>query len=234
MRRALVAILVGVVLAQSLMAAATSSANIKDRFDSIGWAGSNGSLPWSGPWGEIGDDGDEKKGSVRVVSSGNCADGNCIRISGLLAGIGAGRSADTSQLDELSLCYDLNNVVTLLPLGLSQLQVQVWGDGSWTTVATYNLGDDFSGHYTHELSDEFRSEAFQVRFKVIGAAMISEVYVDNVELEGELVEESTTTTTSSTTTTTEGTTTTTIDGTTTTGAEETITTTRPRATTTTA
>jgi len=85
MRRALVPLLLVAALALTLPAAATTElANYKDKFTSIGWGGSNGSLPWSGPWHEIGDDGDEKKGSVRVVSSGNCPSGNCISISALL------------------------------------------------------------------------------------------------------------------------------------------------------
>ena len=49
---------------------------------------------------EIGDDGDEKKGDVRVVSSGKCASGNCVRLSALttlLGPIGVVRTADTSD-----------------------------------------------------------------------------------------------------------------------------------------
>ena len=231
MRRLTVIGLVTVLFCLGLTAAATNSEIFKDRFSSIGWGGSDGSLHWSGPWTEVGDDGDEKKGKVRVVSSGHCANGNCMRIAGgLLQDIGARRSADTSDLESLSLCYDLKNVTSLLPLGLTELRVQVRGDGGWVPLAAYDLGDAFSGHYTHDL-DDFSSEDFQVRFLVSGAAMTSEVFIDNIEVEGEIAEDDSSTTT--TTTTTPTTTTTTVAGTTSTTVASTTTTTRPRVTTTT-
>ena len=236
MRRLAVTGLVMVLFCLGLAASATNSEIFKDRFSSIGWGGSDGSLHWSGPWSEVNDDGDEKKGKVRVVSSGHCANGNCMRIAGgLLQDIGARRSADTSDLESLSLSYDLKNVISLLPLGLTELRVQVRGDGGWVGLAAYNLGDAFSGHYTHDL-DDFSSEDFQVRFLVSGAAMTSEVFIDNIEVEGEIAEDdssSTTTTIPSTTTTTTPSTSTTVAGTTSTTGASTTTTTRPRATTTT-
>jgi hypothetical protein len=223
------------------IALASDSGYYKDRFSSIGWAGSDGSLHWSGPWSEVNDDGDEKKGSVRVVSSGHCAEGNCMRIAGgitLLDDIGARRTADTKDMEELSLCYDVKNVTSALPLGLTELRVQVRGDAGWVTVAEYDLGSDFSGHYTHDDLDDFESKNFRVRFLVSGPAMTSEVFIDNVEVEGELDDEpsgttTTSSTTSSTTSTTIGETTTTTGAgsTTSTSTPVTTTTTQPRAST---
>ena len=216
------------VLGGALPASATSNESYKDKFDSIGWGGSNGSLPWSGPWHEIGDDNDEKFGAVRVVSSGNCASGNCINIdASLLANVGVKRSADTGIFENAELCFDLH-IVPGLELG-GALRVQVNAGGGWVTIEEYDLGNETEIHPEFDISD-FTAESFQVRFLVTGVLNTGQVYIDNVEITGELLEEPTTTTTTpSTTTTTVGD----DDGTTTTTRpRSTTTTTRPSTTTT--
>lgn len=198
---------------------------IRDRFVSISWGGSDGSLPWSAPWSEIGDDGDEKKGNVRVVSSGRCASENCLRLSALttlLGPIGVVRSADTSHLAETTLSFDLETTASLLG---SQLVVQVSDGGGWVTVAEYEWGSALDDDPTIDVSG-FSAEDFSVRFLFTGALLAGEAFVDNVEITGTLVEETTTTTTAptTTTTTTAPTTTTTTPSTTTTRPESALTT----------
>ncbi|MEX2250972.1 MAG: hypothetical protein WD895_02735 [Acidimicrobiia bacterium] len=226
MKRVLGPVLVVVALALTLPAAATGSGNYKDKFISIGWGGSDGSLAWSGPWVEIGDDSDEKFGSVRVVSSGYCPSGNCMYFDAslLMGPIGASRDADTSVLQEPALSFDLVNLPDGLDLGAAVLRVQVFDGSGWTTLAEYDLGETIEVHPTFDLSD-FRSENFVVRFEVQGPAMTSQVFIDNVEISEVLIEQTTTTTP-----TTEG------DGkqttTTTTEPRPSTTTTRPTTTTT--
>jgi hypothetical protein len=222
-----------VTFALALPVAASENVNYKDKFDSIGWGGSNGSLNWSGPWQEIGDDGDEKFGSVRVVSSGSCPSGGlCMRISAtlILTDIGAKRRADTSVLQEPELCFDVVNVPDALSLPGTKLRIQVNAGSGWTTIDEYDLGDEFEDHPTFDIAD-FRSEDFQVRFLVVGLLSTSQVFIDNVEITGEVIETTTTTTAPATTSTTED-----DDGpssTTTTTRPDTSTTTTVRATTTT-
>lgn len=183
-----------------LTASASGTEKYRDKFDSIGWGGSDGSLPWPGPWSEINDDGDEKRGNVRVVSSGNCPSGNCMWIGALttLGGpIGARRAADTSGFEDLSLRFDLHATSSLLA---SALEVQVTSGGSWTTVAEYQLGAAFDISPDLDVSD-FRSGDFQLRFRFSGLLLSSEVYLDNVEIYGSTVEPTTTTTSTVPTTT---------------------------------
>jgi len=231
MRKALGIVAVLAILGLTIPAGAHENGNYKDKFDSIGWGGSDGSLPWSGPWQEIGDDDDEKFGSVRVVSSGNCASGNCINITGAVVnGHGVSRWANTAILEGPELCYDLL-VIPGLDLD-GTLLVQVRGNGPWTTIAQHDLSTEGESHPSFDVSD-FGSEAFRVRFLVTGLVTTSEVFIDNVEISGEMIEGTTTTTAPSTTTTTEGdggqatTTTTKPDTSTTTTTERSTTTTRP-------
>ncbi|HLF43937.1 MAG TPA: hypothetical protein VJA46_10500 [Acidimicrobiia bacterium] len=239
MRRVLGPVLVVVAFALTVPAAATTdTANYKDKFDAIGWSGSDGSLPWSGSWQEIGDDGDEKQGKVRVVSS--CPSGGiCMRISAtlLLTDIGAMRGADLSVLEGPELCFDVVNVPNALSLPGTKLRVEVNTGTGWSILdgGEFDLGDEFEGHLTFDLSD-FRTENFQVRFLVVGLLSTSEVFIDNVEISGELIE--TTTTTAPTTTSSTGadeppttTTTTKPDSSTSTTIRATTTTTRPTITT---
>jgi hypothetical protein len=206
-RRFAATLLTSALLVIPVTASASGGESIKDKFDSISWAGSNGSMPWAGDWIEINDVSGPSNGNVRVVSDDNCPSKPCMRLSGLLSGHGARRGADTSQLEEIRLRYDVTNVVTLPILGLTELAVQV-GDGSgWATVGTHNLGSNFSEGFTHE---EIPTAAnLEVRFVITGLAMTSQVSVDNVEITGQQIEESTTTTSTTTTTTTTATTTTT-------------------------
>ncbi|HVR78965.1 MAG TPA: hypothetical protein VMS99_11320 [Acidimicrobiia bacterium] len=230
MRRLPAVALVVALMSISVSVSATETGDYKDKFTAIGWGGSDGSLAWSGPWSEIGDDGDEKKGNVRVVSSGNCASGNCIRISALttlLGQIGATRRADTSDLSETTLRFDLK--ATASPVG-SELEVQVTGGGGWVTVAEYQLGPALTVSPNIDVSD-FGSENFSVRFMFSGLLLSSEVFVDNVVVRGTIIEETTTTTVPQTTTTTIVTTTSTHPpSTTTTRPGTTSTTTNPGTT----
>ena len=189
------------VFALAIPVAAHVSGNYKDEFTSIGWGGSDGSLPWSGPWTEIHDDNDEKFGSVRVVSSGNCDSGNCINITGaVLNGIGAQRQADVSAIESPELCYDLL-VIPGLDLD-GTLLVEAKANGPWTTIAQHDLSQEGQAHFTLDVSG-FDNSQFRVRFLVTGLVTTSDVFIDNVEISGELDEDTTTTTVSSTTTTTE-------------------------------
>jgi hypothetical protein len=212
----------------AVTASANETAHYKDKFTSISWHGSDGNLPWPGPWSEIGDDGDEKKGNVRVVSSGNCS-GTCMRMSALttlLGAIGAVRSADTSLLEETTLSFDVKSTSSLLA---STLDVQVNGGSGWVGVAQYQLAPGINEHASIDVSD-FSSENFRVRFLFSGLLLSSEVFIDTVEILGTYVESTTTTTTTvpQTTTTTAPTTTTTQPSTTTTsGSEGTPSTTTP-------
>ena len=208
MRRLTAALVAIALMGLAVTASAHETEEYKDKFTSISWHGSDGSLPWSGPWSEIGDDGDEKKGNVRVVSSGNCS-GTCMRMSALttlLGPIGAVRSADTSLFEEATLSFDVRSTSSLLA---STLEVQVNGGGGWVDVAEYQLSSGINEHASIDVSD-FSSENFRVRFRFSGLLLSSEVFVDTVEILGTYAESTTTTTTTlpPTTTTTAPTTTT--------------------------
>jgi hypothetical protein len=226
MRRLTAALAAIALMGLAVTASAHETAHYKDKFTSISWHGSDGNLPWPGPWSEIGDDGDEKKGNVRVVSSGNCS-GTCMRMSALttlLGSIGAVRSADTSLLEGITLSFDVKSTSSLLA---STLEVQVNGGDGWVGVAEYQLAPGINEHASIDVSD-FSSENFRVRFLFSGLLLSSEVFIDTVEILGTYVEPTTTTTVPQTTTTTAPTTTTTHPSTTTTsGSEGTTSTTTP-------
>ena len=225
--RRLTAVLAAIALmGLAVTASAHETENYKDKFNSISWHGSDGSFAWEGPWSEIGDDGDEKKGNVRVVSSGNCS-GNCMRMSALttlLGSIGAVRSADTSLFEDLTLKFDIRSTPSLLA---STLDVQVNAGGGWVGVAHYQLASGINEHASIDVSD-YSSENFRVRFLFSGLLLSSEVFIDTVEVLGTYIEPTTTTTT-----TVPQTTTTTVPATTTTHASTTTTTSRPATTSTT-
>lgn len=215
-------------LASALAATATEGGSYLDRFTSIGWGGSDGSLPWSGPWQELGDDGDPKLGNVRVVSNGNCADGACMQLGGdliLLQSFGATRQADTTEFaDEFELSFDLK---TTGGSAGATLRVQISRNGSeWSTLTSYDLKSAVTEKATFEVDEDYRSEQFRIAFVYEGLLDLNspKAHIDNVELLGVLGEEDGDSTTTTTTTTTLASTTTTAPSTTTTLASTTTTT----------
>ncbi|MEX0864106.1 MAG: hypothetical protein WD269_04435 [Acidimicrobiia bacterium] len=212
MRRTAVAGLVLATLIAFAPAALAESdhGEYRDDFKSTTYSGNDGSLTWGGPWAEIGEDDGPDIGWVHVMDDPHCSGNKCLHIDSTgvnLDSLGAVRYADTSVFEQATLSYYLDGEV-LLNVTVS---TQVTTDGSgWQTIDTNTilvLGDS-SGERTISI-DDFLSEGFGVRF-VVSGILNGEVYIDNVEIEGDLVVDPTTTTTSepSTTTTTQPTTTT--------------------------
>lgn len=156
----------------------------------------------------------------------------------MLSDIGAERGADLSVLEEPELRFDVVNIPDALSLPGTKLRVQVNAGSGWSTLdgGEYDLGAEFDVNPTFDLSD-FRAEDFQIRFLVAGLLSTSEVFIDNVEISGDLIDEPTTTTTAPTTTSTteddgeQSTTTTTKPEPSTTTTTRSTTTTRPTTTT---
>jgi hypothetical protein len=146
----------------------------------------------------------------------------------VLGTLRATRGADTSVFDgDLNLRYSLTAASGVG--GSLSVQVRV-GSGGWETVKTYALGSSFTDQPTIALEDDLRSESFEVMFEYSAVLLGGPVFIDNVEIQGMIAEEtpttSTTTTTTSTTTTIPPTTTTKPPPTTTTTTDASPTTTR--------
>jgi hypothetical protein len=223
----------------------------KDRFDSVSYSGSNGSIYWESGWKEVGESTGPFEGAVHVGIDPYCADYKCLHILGqgeTYSLIGAMRHADLSEFDEAELSFDVRRLFDeeLEDIADAKLLVQVSTDGSkWKIISTLGLmkTDSSPIHKTKGIN-KWISEGFAFRFVVTGT-LGAEVFIDNVEIKGTVASEPTTTTTEATTTTTEATTTTTTgattttttptttEATTTTTTRQTTITTEPTATTTT-
>jgi hypothetical protein len=207
MRRTLVASLVLAALIAFAPAALAESGHgeYRDEFKNPTYSGNDGSLTWDGPWAEIGEDDGPDTGWVHVMDEPPlCAGNKCLHIysTGInLNSLGAVRYADTSVFEQASLSYYLDGEVLLN----ATVSTQVTTNGSgWQTIDTNTilaLGDS-SGERTVSIDDHL-SAGFGVRF-VVSGVLDGEVYIDNVEIEGDLVVDppTTTTTTEPSTTTT--------------------------------
>lgn len=223
------------VLATSAMASAELEwLSYKDDFPGITYSASAGSIPWgNSPWREIGESDGPDAGAVHVDKDPYCADYKCLHIFGqgeTYGLIGVVRSADLSDFEDADLCYDVKR---LFDEGLkgsadAELLVQASVDGAnWTTIDTFDLETtDSSPIHRSQTINNWISGGFAVRFVVTGT-LGAEVFIDNVEIKGNVTPEPTTSTTKPTTSTT-------VKATTTTSRhEETTTTSRHEETTTT-
>lgn len=183
-------------------AAETAHETITDRFDTVSFSGSNGSLEWSGPWVESGEDDGAGAGQISVGGGGECASGRCLKMSGgLLTALGVARPADLSVFLDARLSYFVRIDPALL--STSALHVEVRGNGSdWRRVASYSMLTDGGTHQESiDIGGHLGSD-FRLRFRLTGLLGDDRVYIDDVSIAGSVVVP--TTSTSSSTTTTEG------------------------------
>jgi hypothetical protein len=207
----------------------------RDEFNQKGYTGSDGTEYWGDdPWKELGDDGSPTSGTVYVANGrlNVLSEG----IEPLKEGVVVQRHADTSVFSRFELGYEIGFVGET---GVVTVEKSIDGGEIWHQLAKYDLEDGFSKNPVISIGGPY--EGTIIRFIVTG--LQGELFIDDVELKGELATEPTTTTsstsTTSTTTVVKTTTTTKVDLTTTTSRPEptttssTTTTTRPGETTTT-
>jgi hypothetical protein len=169
----------------------------EDRFDTVSYSGNNGSLDWSGPWSEVGENDGPASGQIRV-GPGNCTEGNCLIIEGgLLADLAVRRAADLSGFLNARLSFDLR-IDPALPT--STLHAEVRGNGvGWTTVKSYGLLSSGS-HFDSFDVGAYIGPDFEIRFRVTGLLTEDTVSIDNVLVKGEVALPVTTTTSTTTST----------------------------------
>lgn len=240
MKRSLAGVVAIAVMLIGTQALAESSEYLSylDTFETGGYAGSHGSIPWESTWKEIGESDGPDAGVWQVHHEEGCADGACahaVSAGEKYEAIGIVRAADLSMFQYVELCYDITRDFEDDGKGLAdaRLLVQVTSDGeTWSTIKDLELQASDGGplHKSHDIS-KWISKSFAVRYLVTGT-LTGAVYVDNVEIQG-TIPPATTTTTSTTTTTTrpKPTTTTTVRPTTTSTVPETTTTSSTTSTT---
>ncbi len=206
MRRLLGLVLASLVLAASAAMAAVGTGNYADDFDKVGYSGSNGTLKWSGDWREINDDGDPADGSVHVGGdgcSGQCAHLENEGLTAVTKPIGLERRADTAVFSSAEISYELAVKSEAGVAGTLVVQVSADDGSNWQTLASHDLSiiEGETIRPTVKINEQHFAESFVVRFlasKLLGGY----VFVDEVDIRGELVGSSSTTTSTSTTSTT--------------------------------
>jgi len=226
-------VLAGVIialLAVPLAVMAASNENYRDKFDDGNYDGSVGSIQWEPVWTEVGDDDSHTSGLVRVVQDNRCASGHCLRIRNTalisLSDLGAQRHANTSMFTSATLQFRIEAAKSLLSQGTLYIEVSENGGATWTDATPPQslsvLADD-PDEDPIDISD-YASDDFVLRFRVAGLLGSGTVYIDDVEIKGEVPTTTTTTTTTNPTTTTTNATTSTSRPTTTTTTDRSTTT----------
>ena len=206
MRRSIgVLTVVGLMLISTAAFAGEQWESYKDAWNSVSYSGNDGTLDWAGVWSEIGEADGPAAGAVHVDPDDRCADYKCLHIYGTAeteSTIGVSRKADLSVFGEAEICYDITRAFDEAHRDAADavLYVQVNHDGSWKTIDSFDLEatDNEPIHRSKGLGN-FLTEGFAVRF-VASGVLGGEVFIDNIEVKGELVPSSTSSTSSTTTT----------------------------------
>jgi hypothetical protein len=151
-----------------------------DYFDAA-YAGNDGTRNWTGDWQETGESNGPGSGAVRVVASGTCAYGSCLRFdAGLLSSVGLWREANLVGATSAVLRVD-----TRRDGGNWTLQVSGNGGGSWQTLKSVAAGTDSSQVRDSFDVSPYATANMRIRFtssQLLGVGS-KDVYVDNVEIE---------------------------------------------------
>lgn len=208
MRRALVVLTVlGLMLLAGAALAESSSKNYLDKFSSVSYSGSDGSLQWAGPWRETREADGPSSGKVRVGEHDHCKGSKCLIIGGeelVTAGDGAYRLADLSVFEKARLSYAVGfdpGTDLLLGLTTAELIVEVTTNegATWLIVDVVGLEAEHDPALRSVDVSAFITAGFGVRFTMTGA-LGARVLVDEVEIGGSVPAPTTTTAPSTTTT----------------------------------
>jgi cell division septation protein DedD len=210
MRKWAAAIIVTVLLVPAVVAGASdggaSEEAYKDYFDTVSYSGNNGSLDWSGPWVEGGENNGPGSGAIRVTE-GDCAAGKCLELrGGLLGQPSIRRASDLSEFLDARLHYRAHLDPVLLSTGVLHIEVKGAGSG-WTVVADYPLLTQPGTHSDSVDVSTYAGSDFEVRFRLGQLLGGDRVFIDDVEVIGSVPVPTTTTSTTTSTTSTTSTTT---------------------------
>jgi len=148
---AVIVVMLGL-LAVGYTATALTNGTFRDEFRVMGFNGDDGSLPWSGPWYEIGESDGPNAGAVRVKVTSDCVAEACIEIGKLTGNDGSaiGRQADLSGAGSAVLNFSYNRENSLAAGTGIRLLASATGASPWTQVAYYSL-DAEDAEILHEV-----------------------------------------------------------------------------------
>jgi len=158
--------------------------NVNDNFSTLTYAGSNGSLPWTGNWLETGEADGPTTGKLSVLSALQCTSGNCLKIRKDIATVVAiNRGLNLASAVTATLNFNYLRNVVLIPGG-GAVTVEASKDGTtFTSLKSYPLDatDFFATAESIDISN-FLSSQSQIRFITSGASFQSNIYIDNINV----------------------------------------------------
>ncbi len=172
--------------APMLMQGGFGSYTYRDEFNAPSYSGTNGTEYWSAnPWVEIGEADGVLSGSIKVVSSRNCALGYCLRIgsSGFISGDGAYRKARLSYATSATLTFSSRLFIGMPTSGRVNLQISPDSGLTWTTLDTFLfIASDASPVAKSYDLTPYVSSTILLRF--LGDGIIDGyLYVDNFQID---------------------------------------------------
>ena len=159
----------------------------RDEWNSMSFAGSDGALPWSNDWQELGENDGANQGSVMVRGGSRCASSRCLRIGENGASIvdrGVSREMDLSGFARATLSFSYRRRKLRDGVGSVTLAVSRDAGLNWTDLATYdiNAGSD-SGQVPQAFDiTPHMGPSTQIRF--LGSGNNAEGYVrfDDIDI----------------------------------------------------
>ncbi|MBE7435915.1 MAG: S8 family peptidase [Anaerolineales bacterium] len=171
---------------QVFLAGGFDSNTFRDEFNSIGYNGTTGTNTWMLTWKEVGESDGATKGKVTVVTSNECAAGNCLRIGGgktSISGRGIYRPAPLALVTSATLTFDTRVKAISSTNGTVSVQVSPDNGNSWITLDIFSMKASDSGQVARTYDISPYATAF-TRVRFVGEGTVNGyLHVDNVQIE---------------------------------------------------
>ncbi len=159
----------------------------RDEWNSMSFAGSDGALPWSNDWQELGENDGANQGNVKVSGGVRCASSRCLRIGangGSIVDRGVRREADLSGFARANLSFSYR--VRKLNDAVGSVTLAVSSDGglNWTDLATYDIDAGSDSGQVPQAFDitPHLGPSTQIRFLGAGDNAEGYVHFDDIDI----------------------------------------------------
>lgn len=178
-------VLAWVVVPAPASSAATSIGTYEDRFSSTSYSNSDGSLPWSSSWVELGDDNSPASGAFKIGGEVNCPGTVCL-VAGRdgTGGSSIQRSVDLSAADSAILEYEYQRHLHGSGAGRLRISIKTAAQGGWTQLAEYLLDTEDATPTTvqHDVA-AFLSSDTLIKLELMGSTDETHINFDYLKFE---------------------------------------------------
>lgn len=156
----------------------------KDSFQSVSYAGSDGTDLWTNDWQETGETDGPTTGKLSVLSASQCVSGNCLKIRHDTATVmRITREANLATAVSASLNFNYRRNIPGSAGGAITLEISKNGGSTFSLLKTYQLDTIDSAPIAESIDiSPYLAANTQIRFSTNGSNFQTNIHIDDVDI----------------------------------------------------